>query len=83
MEGDWIIMKKYAFDNVRRYCKTFARLAIRYPKDAMNYWFNFSQKIDGVMDMLACDNSMSIHEYRLISKYFKKKMDRLFKIYCK
>lgn len=32
-------MKKEAFKIVRRYRKCFARLAIKYPKDSLKYWY--------------------------------------------
>ena len=76
-------MKKHAFRIVRRYRKCFAILATKHPVDAFYYWSLYHNKLDGLMDMLSADTSISFKEYMLMSKYFEKKFQELYRIYCK
>lgn len=81
MEGD-IIMKREAFMIARRYRKNFARLAIKYPKDSLKFWYTYYDQLNGLLDLLAYDKTITSHEYTLIVKYFYKKFQELHIIYC-
>ena len=76
-------MKKDVLRIARRYRKSFTRLASKYPKQAMKYWFNFNARTDGLLDLLAEDSSLSSAEYMLICDYLATQWQRLFNIYCK
>lgn len=76
-------MKKDVLRIVRGYRKCFAQLATKYPKRAITHWINFNIRTDGVIDVLATDNSISVEEHRLICKYLAYQWQRLFNIYCK
>lgn len=76
-------MKKQAFRIVRRYRKCFAILATKRPNSAFLYWNIYHNKLDGLMDMLAADSNISYKEYMLMNKYFEKKFQELYRIYCK
>ena len=76
-------MKKEAFRIVRRYRKSFASLATRNQKLALDFWFSYNTKTDGVIDLLVTDCTISVEECLLISKYFAKQWQRLYNIYCK
>ena len=76
-------MKKDVLRIARRYRKSFTRIASKYPKDAMNYWFDFNCRTDGLLDLLAEDSSLSLKEHMLISNYLALQWKRLFNIYCK
>lgn len=75
-------MKKEVFRVIRRYRKSFAKLATNNPKQATRYWFGFNHRTDGVIDLLATDCSISIEEHMLICKYLRKQWERLYDIYC-
>lgn len=82
MEGV-IIIKKEVFRIVRGYRKSFAFLATHNPDKAMDFWFNYYNKTEGVMSLFAIDNSVSIDEYIRINKYLITQWQRLYNIYCK
>lgn len=75
-------MKKEAFMIARRYRKTFARLATKYPKDSSKFWYIYYDQLNGLLDLLAYDKTITPHEYMLIVKYFYKKIQELHIIYC-
>ena len=75
-------MKKEVFMIVRRYRKNFARLAIKYPKDSLKFWYIYYDQLNGLLDLLAYDKTITSHEYMLIAKYFYKKFQELHIIYC-
>lgn len=81
MEGD-IIMKREAFMIARRYRKCFVRLAIKYPKDSLKYWYIYYDQLNGLLDLLSYDKNITSHEYMLMVKYFYKKFQELHIIYC-
>ena len=76
-------MKKQAFSIVRRYRKCFAILATKHPDRSFCYWDIYYNKLDGLMDMLSADSSISYTEYMLMNKYFEKKFQELYIVYCK
>ena len=78
-----IIMKKYVLRIVRRYRRCFVKLAIKCPDCAIKYWYDFTCRTDGVLDLLATDSSLSISEHMLICNYLAIQWKRLFNIYCK
>lgn len=75
-------MKKEAFMIVRRYRKNFVRLAIKYPKDSLKFWYIYYDQLNGLLDLLAYDKTITSHEYMLMVKYFYKKAQELHIIYC-
>lgn len=75
-------MKKEAFVIVRRYRKSFARLATKYPKDSLTYYWIYYDQLNGLLDLLAYDKTITRHEYMLMMKYFYKKFQELHIIYC-
>ena len=75
-------MKKEAFMIARRYRKNFVRLAIKYPKDSLKYCYIYYDQLNGLLDLLAYDKTITPHEYMLIVKYFYKKWQELHNIYC-
>ena len=75
-------MKKEAFMIARRYRKNFARLAIKYPKDSLKYWYIYYDQLNVLLDLLAYDKTITSHEYTLMMKYFYKKFQELHIIYC-
>lgn len=75
-------MKKEAFMIVRRYRKNFVRLAIKYPKDSLKYWWIYYDQLNGLLDLLAYDKTITRREYMLMVKYFYKKAKELHIIYC-
>lgn len=75
-------MKREAFKIVRRYRKNFARLAIKYPKDSLKFWYIYYDQLNGLLDLLAYDKTITPHEYMLMVKYFYKKVQELHIIYC-
>lgn len=58
-------------------------LATHIPKQAMDFWFSYYNKTEGVMSLFAIDNSVSIKEYMLINRYLVTQWQRLYIIYCK
>ena len=76
-------MKRYAFTVVRCYRKVFSIFATKHPDLSVDYWYNCKNKIEGVIAMLRYDNTISVNEHMLIIRYFNKKMDDLYDIYCK
>lgn len=76
-------MKKDVFRIIRGYRKSFAFLATHNPKQAMDFWFSYYNKTEGVMSLFAIDNSVSIKEYMLINRYLVTQWQRLYIIYCK
>lgn len=76
-------MRKYVFLVARRYRKIFGTLATKHPDKAIDYWYSFYDKLNGALDLLALDDSMAVKEYLLICKYFKKRFNELYDIYCK
>lgn len=76
-------MKKQAFSIVRRYRKCFVALAIKDPKNSVTYWTIYTDQLNGLLDMLACDTTISHIEFVLMVKYFYKKFNELYDIYCK
>ena len=76
-------MKKEAFKIVRRYRKSFCKLASKYPKDSFKYWQSYFDKLNELLDLLAHDNTITHHEYILMLKYFYKNFHELYIIYCK
>lgn len=75
-------MKKEAFMIARRYRKTFARLATKYPKYSSKFWYIYYDQLNGLLDLLAYDKTITQHEYMLMVKYFYKKFQELHIIYC-
>lgn len=75
-------MKKEAFKIVRRYRKSFTTLATKYPKDISKYWWIYYDQLNGLLDLLAYDKTITRHEYMLMVKYFYKKFQELHIIYC-
>ena len=75
-------MKKEVFRIIRGYRKSFAMLATKYPNEALDYWFMYYHKTDGVMGLFSIDNSVSLKEYMLINRYFAEQWQRLYTIYC-
>ena len=76
-------MKKEVFRIIREYRKSFCILASKYPDKAIDFYYNYFNKSDGVMSLFAIDNTVSIREYMLINKYFMTQWQRLYIIYCK
>lgn len=66
----------------RRYRKNFVRLAIKYPKNSIEYSYIYYDQLNGLLDLLAYDKTITHHEYMLIVKYFYKKWQELHNIYC-
>ena len=75
-------MKKDVLRIVRGYRKCFVRLAIKNPKQAMKYWFDFNLKTDGVIDLLATDSNISVEGHMIICKYLASQWAKLYNIYC-
>ena len=75
-------MKKQVLKIARSYRKSFSYFASNYPKEAFSYWMLYTNKLDGVMELLAYSNEISCKDYKLIGKYVRKKMDELYYIYC-
>lgn len=75
-------MKKEAFRIVRRYRKSFARLATKYPNDSLTYYWIYYDQLNGLLDLLEYDKTITRHEYMLMVKYFYKKFQELHIIYC-
>lgn len=82
MEGD-IIMKESALKIARTYRKSFSYFASKYPKEAFDYWMIYTNKLDGVIELLAYSDEISCKDFKLIVKYIRNKMDELYYIYCK
>lgn len=76
-------MKKDVFRIIREYRKLFVSLAIHNPKQAIDFWFSYYNKTEGVMRLFAIDNSVSSKEYMLINRYLVTQWQRLYNIYCK
>lgn len=76
-------MKKDVFTIIRSYRKNFAQLATQCPDKAIDYYYIYYNKTDGVMTLFSIDNSVSIKEYMLINRYFTTQWERLYNIYCK
>lgn len=76
-------MKKDVFRIIRGYRKSFAFLASHNPNQAIDFWFSYYDKTEGVMSLFAIDNSVSIKEYMLINRYLVTQWQRLYIIYCK
>lgn len=75
-------MKREAFMIARRYRKNFARLAIKYPKDSSKFWYIYYDQLNGLLDLLAHDKTITSYEYTIMVKYFYKKFRELHSIYC-
>ena len=75
-------MKKHVLTIARNYRKSFTRFASKYPKEAFDYWMIYTNKLDGVIELLAYSDEISCKDFKLIVKYISKKMDELYYIYC-
>lgn len=64
-------MKKQVFRIVRRYRKSFAILASKHPKLAMDFWHIYHDKTEGVMDLFATDSNVPYEQYILVNRYFE------------
>lgn len=76
-------MEKEVFRIIRVYRKSFVMLATKYPNEALDYWFIYYHKTEGVIALLATDYSISIQRHMLIYKYLNNQWERLYNIYCK
>lgn len=76
-------MKKQVLNIARNYRKSFSHFASKYPKEAFSYWMIYTNKLDGVLELLAYSDEISCKDFKSINTYIRKKMDDLYDIYCK